>query len=225
MKLTSNSQGGFTLVELMISMVITLVAIMSMLSLFQGISRNSGEAKIGAHLDGQIQNGLLAAHKLLQGAGYGSSGGYGTDLQLITGASLDKDTGNFSGVLLAKASLGNVAPGIAWALLWVNNGSLAGLYAPTQGGLYTLSSGGSVTPLNGSNNSWLQGAALISPPPAAAPNLASSGRVGITMSESSCQPPGLPPGGVNDGAFTVTLNVSGNVAGGMFSSLTCLFNY
>ena len=217
-----DNQNGFSLVELMVTLVVSLVAILSMLSLFQGISRNSTEAKVGARLDGQVQLGLLTAHKLLQGAGYGTGGSYGTDLQLINGATLDEATGTLTGTLVSST---NLTAGTAWALLWRSNGTLAGLHAPATGGLVMLSTSGTATPLTGANNNWAAGTTLIAAPSVTSDNLATSGQVGITVASTNCQPPGLPAGGINNGAFTVTLTANGYAAGATQTATTCLINF
>ncbi|TBW58457.1 hypothetical protein EZI54_03485 [Marinobacter halodurans] len=224
-------QQGFSLVELMVTLLISLVAIISILSLFQGITRNSVEVKVGASLDGDVQLGLLTAHKLLQGAGFSaaanaSSPGYGPDLRLILKAALDKKGGALGGKPVAGASLGAaVEAGTGWALLWRSDGTLEGLYAPATGGLFTLTSTGSATPLTGSNNNWQIGTTLIAPPQVDSANLANSGRVGVTVARSDCQPPGLATAPVNTGRFTVTLAANGYAAGAAQVSTTCLINF
>lgn len=227
----SNRQQGFSLVELMVTLVVSLVAIISILSLFQGITRNSVEVKVGARLDGQVQLGLLTAHKLLQGAGFStatdaSSPGYGTDLLLVSGATLDEETSSLSGSAVANANLGTpVAAGTGWALLWVSDGTLAGLYAPAAGGLFTLDSTGGTTPLTVSGNNWQTGTTLITPPPVDSANLATAGRVGVTLASGDCQPPGLASVPANTGGFTVTLLANSYAAGAAQASTTCLINF
>ncbi|WP_165495733.1 PilW family protein [Marinobacter halodurans] len=223
-------QQGFSLVELMVTLVISLVAIISILSLFQGMTRNSVEVKVGASLDGDVQLGLLTAHKLLQGAGFSSAAdaatpGYGTDLLLISKARLDK-SGAFHGTPVASKSLGTpVKAGAGWALLWRSGDTLEGLYAPAKGGLLTLTATGGATPLTGSSNNWQTNTALIAPPSVDSANLASTGRVGVTLASSSCQPPGLAAESVNTGKFTVTLAANGYAAGAAQVSTTCLVNF
>lgn len=226
----SNRQQGFSLVELMVTLVISLVAIISILSLFQGITRNSVEVKVGARLDGQVQLGLLTAHKLLQGAGFSTatdsaSPSYGTDLLLVSGAALN-ETGALGGSPVTSASLGTpVAAGTGWALLWISDGTLAGLYAPAAGGLFTLNATGGTTPLTVSGNSWQTGTTLITPPSVGAPNLVNAGRVGMTLASSDCQPPGMAAEPFNTGGYTVTITANGYAAGAAQVSTTCLTNF
>lgn len=226
-------QSGFSLVELMVSLVISLVAILSILSLFQGLSRNSTETKFGARLDGQVQLGLLTAHKLLEGAGFDanswSTPNYGNDLLLVQDASVNSEDGTVSGTpvttLSSATTITNTAgTASSWALVWRANGTLMGLYSPTGGGLHTLTStDANLGWTNG--NTWTLGNTVIPAPPANAANLQASGRVSITVTPTACQPAGLQLGTLAGGNVVVTLTATGYAAGAAQSSTTCLINY
>ncbi len=222
---------GFSLVELMVTLVISLVAILSMLSLYQGIGRNNAEARLGARLDGQIQLGLLTAHKLLQGAGFNANGtqtsSYPSDLRLISGAVLNPDdntVGSDSAVIdIAQNSTGSVdSSTTGWALLWRSGNALAGLYAPQGGGLFSLIGNG--TNLGWEDNAWAIDNGLVTLPTIIPPNLAGTGQVTITLTRSACDPIGIPIGSLNGGAYSATLAATGYAAAATRVSTTCLIN-
>lgn len=78
-------QKGFTLVELMVGLVISLLCMAMMMMLFKQITRTGAEAARAAEYDAQLETSLLIVQKLVQNAGYGS------------GASDDVATAAYSG--------------------------------------------------------------------------------------------------------------------------------
>ena len=73
-------QKGFTIIELMVGLVISMLCLMMMLMLFKQISKIGVNAAQDAEYNAQIQTGLLVAQKFVQNAGYGS--GYSHDIKL-----------------------------------------------------------------------------------------------------------------------------------------------
>lgn len=227
----SNRVKGFSLVELLITLVISLVAILSMLSLYQGIGRNNAEAKQGARLDGQIQIALLTAHKHLQGAGFTVNGdqasSYSSDLQLISGAELNKDnkkvSSNSTMINIAQDSTGSIRSSTTgWALLWRSRTSLAGLYAPKGGGLYSLS--GTGTTLSWADDIWTIDSPLIKLPEPVPASFEDAGKVHVQLNRTTCHPLGNQIAGLPGGAYSVTLAVTGYAAAATRTSSTCLIN-
>ncbi|WEN42613.1 hypothetical protein CKCBHOJB_02212 [Thauera sp. GDN1] len=62
---------GFTLVELMVGMVVSMVVVLGMVGVYQTVSRNASEVSLGTKIDSQIFSGMLTVDRILQGAGFG----------------------------------------------------------------------------------------------------------------------------------------------------------
>lgn len=69
-------QKGFTLVELMVGLVISMLCMIMMLMLFKQTTQIGISSSQDAEYDAQIQTGLLVAQKFIQNAGYGSGKTY-----------------------------------------------------------------------------------------------------------------------------------------------------
>lgn len=65
-------QNGFTLVELMVGLVVSMLCMIMMLMLFKQVSQISMSSSQDAEYDAQLQTGLLVAQRFIQNAGYGS---------------------------------------------------------------------------------------------------------------------------------------------------------
>lgn len=74
--------NGFTLIELMIGLLISMLCMIMLLMLFRQISQISVRSSQSAEYDAQIQTGLLVLEKFIQNAGYGS--GLANDIQIGT---------------------------------------------------------------------------------------------------------------------------------------------
>lgn len=66
------NQKGFTLIELMIGLVISVLCMIMMLMLFKQLSHIAISSSQDAENDSQLQTGILVIEKLVQNAGYGS---------------------------------------------------------------------------------------------------------------------------------------------------------
>lgn len=136
-------QSGVSLISLLIGLLISMVALLGMLSLYGTVVKSTVESTRDARIAGERSSALLVAGMQLQGAGYGIEGAaLGDDLLLLAGASLDRDGGSLSsGTTVMGSGDGNT---LIWrirsdgATTWCR-----GLHAPSsagQGGLYLLQS-------------------------------------------------------------------------------------
>lgn len=66
------SKNGFSLVELLITLALSLTTILMMMMLFKQVGRVGISVTQDAELDLQLETGILVAQKLLRGAGYGT---------------------------------------------------------------------------------------------------------------------------------------------------------
>src|SRR5690606_34324502 len=65
-----NVQQGFTLVELLIALVLSIIIILAMLRAFAITGIVTAESSVGAQLDGDLMLGLVATDRILQGIGF-----------------------------------------------------------------------------------------------------------------------------------------------------------
>ena len=101
------SQKGFTLVELMVGLAVSMLCMVMMLMMFKQITRAGADAARAAEYDAQLETSLLIAQKLVQNAGYGS------------GATDDVVVGTFGG---NPALLWRSAPNLASPTTYVCEG-------------------------------------------------------------------------------------------------------
>lgn len=132
-------QSGISLISLMIGLLISMVALLGMLSLYSTIVKSTVQSSRDARVSAERSSTLLVAHRYLQGAGYGiDNASRGTDMLLFAGTTLD-DNSLSGGNIITNANPGNT-------LLWRtqtdgSNMRCSGLHAPSsndQGGLYLL---------------------------------------------------------------------------------------
>ncbi|AJQ97156.1 PilW family protein [Gynuella sunshinyii] len=226
------AQSGFSLIELMVTLVVSLISILAMLTLYQSSGRNSAETKMGAFIDGQVQIGLLAADKLLQGAGYQpfdpsvSVATYGADLLLIKDASIQED-GTVSGTALSKVAMDSAGSAglVGQALIWHANNDgthvYKGIYAPSTGGLWQLTG----QSMSWDSTSWRKGTSLIAVPAVTDGPFQNSGQVTIRLTAANCRPFGVNLGGLG-GIYSVSLQAVGYAASNASQrSQTCLINF
>ena len=235
-------QLGFTLIELMIGMTISLISVLAMLSLYKTSANITAASKLGANIDGQIAAGLLAADRFMQGAGYkggdstASSASYNSDLVLITGAALTGST--LSGT--AYTATPTTIPTAGNALVWLYNASgtyqLQGLYAAPSsagGGLYMLTATVAGSPPSLSTSTTWSGATwtsqvLIAAPAVTIPNATSAGQASISIyssgSTSQCHPFSGAPA-IAGGRYWASLSVTGYAGNSQtLNAVTCLVN-
>lgn len=67
------SQRGFTLIEMLIALTLSIIIILAMLRAFVTIGKVTSEASFGAKTDSGIMLGLIATDRILQGIGYNIS--------------------------------------------------------------------------------------------------------------------------------------------------------
>lgn len=132
----------------MVGMTISLIGLLAMLALYKNLVQQSLTAARRANSDGQIAAGLLTAQIDLQGAGFGvgsgsADGAFGTDLVMLTDASLDGTT--LAGT--AQALGGGAASGNA--IVWGSRPALSSYECSallaSGGGLILLRSQSSCT--------------------------------------------------------------------------------
>lgn len=146
---------GFSLVELMVGLTLSLVVILGLFALYRNATRTTfgpGGAAPSAEVDAQLNNGLLAAQLSLQGAGFGiASASSANHLLLISSATLATASGGVTTLgagtaqPISSATAGN-------ALLWVANPTQAsGTAAYVCQGLVVEPGSRAVYLLQGSN--------------------------------------------------------------------------
>lgn len=62
---------GFTLVELMIGMIVSMIIVLGMVGIYRSVAHNAAEVSLGTKIDNQVFTGMLAVDRILQGAGFG----------------------------------------------------------------------------------------------------------------------------------------------------------
>lgn len=63
--------GGFTLVELMVGILVSMIVVLGMVGVYRTVARNAAEVAIGTKIDNQVFSAMLAVDRILQGAGFG----------------------------------------------------------------------------------------------------------------------------------------------------------
>lgn len=75
------SQRGFTLIEILIALTLSIIIILAMLRAFVTTGKVTAEASVGAQVDSNMMLGLIAADRILQGIGFGDAASYGTNFK------------------------------------------------------------------------------------------------------------------------------------------------
>jgi len=238
MRRNPSGQRGFTMIELMVGLVISLFSVLAMLALYKTAANVTAASKLGANVDGQIAAGLLSADRFMQAAGYkggdttATSAAYNTDVVLISGASLTGST--LSGT--AYTSTPTTTPTSGNALVWLYNASgtyqLQALYAPSTGGLYLLTASVAGAPPTLTTSTTWSGAswtsqALIRPPAVSIPNATSAGvaRISIYSTGASQCLPFSGATATTGGQYFVSLSVIGYAGNSQaLNAVTCLAN-
>lgn len=135
-----NRQMGVSLVSLLIGVLISVIALLGMLTLYGSTMKTTVGSTRDARTAGERSLALLMANVNLQGAGYGiEAAKRSDDLLLLSGTKLDKGGKNFSGgVVVSGEGEGNT---LVWKTKVEGNTLCSGLYAPSEaekGGLYLL---------------------------------------------------------------------------------------
>lgn len=75
------SQRGFTLIEILIALTLSIIIILAMLRAFVTTGKVTAEASLGAQSDSSMMLGLIAVDRILQGIGFGDASSYGTNFK------------------------------------------------------------------------------------------------------------------------------------------------
>lgn len=220
--MTRAPQAGTSLISMMIGLVISSVAILGLMSVFQAVAHSTANAKDASSNDDQLTSSLLRAGMSLQDAGYGISAPvFNTHIVLLTGAALSAPVAGgqtFSSGTVA--AIGNTTPN---AVVWtrqISGGAIecAGLYAPAVGGLQSLNAATCTNATDWSALSWKVSTMVESP---ATNQFRSVIRFTAAAPAAGCQPYGITTTG---GLYTVSLSTT-NSAGVTIPSLYCLLNF
>jgi Tfp pilus assembly protein PilW len=133
--MNKNRQQGFSLINLMVGLIISVVVTLGLLSVYRNSIQVTYQATTRTVDDSQLSALLIRTGATIQDAGYGiTTPVYGTHFVAISGATL-------SGTALSgtAAALGNQANAVVWAMLTGATTQCAGFYAPASGGLMYLS--------------------------------------------------------------------------------------
>lgn len=135
-------QAGISLISLMIGLLISMIAVLGMMSLYNTLVKSTVQSTRDARIAGERSAAILVASRQLLGAGYGIDATRNDELLLLTETTLtlDGDRGSLTGGSVV------VGDGEGNALIWRArpdglNTWCSGLYAPPsseQVGLYLL---------------------------------------------------------------------------------------
>lgn len=234
MRLTRFKQRGVSLVELLVGMLLSMLAIIAMLSLYRTTTGTTAESRVGVQTEARIATGLLTADKLLKSAGYFEPAASGTtpvpvypaDLLLLEKVSIASG-GNTAVALNTEPAAGTVlrpTSGFGQAILWRNrdaSGSYRyeGLYAPQDGGLWRITGSGMTI------DSWRKEEVLLTSPDAGSSQLQSAGQttIGLSHAASKCRPFGI--GAASGGKYSVILSTRSFSGSQLIDSQSCLVNF
>ncbi|QLB59747.1 prepilin-type N-terminal cleavage/methylation domain-containing protein [Acinetobacter indicus] len=88
------SQRGFTLIEILIALTLSIIIILAMLRAFVTTGKVTAEASLGAQSDSSMMLGLIATDRILQGIGFGDTSSYGTNFKAYKFEENGSDTYN-----------------------------------------------------------------------------------------------------------------------------------
>jgi prepilin-type N-terminal cleavage/methylation domain-containing protein len=208
-------QRGVTLIELLIGLLLSSIAIAGMLLTFRSTLQVTARANPAAIADGERIAALLRTHLLLQKAGYG------VDTSDIDTLVLGMDDLSWDGSGLQSGSTG-----LGSSLIWSSDSNLdgvvecEGIVPSTGGGLVFVRADCANAATWQSAQNWV-GVDLVAPPSPEMPEAA----LAVTMDGSACSPVG-----VGDPAADVLQGVTATVditlsTGVVVSSSTCLYNF
>ncbi|WP_435337065.1 PulJ/GspJ family protein [Acinetobacter sp. LH3_13] len=120
------SQRGFTLIEILIALTLSIIIILAMLRAFVTTGKVTAEASLGAQSDSSMMLGLIATDRILQGIGFGDTSSYGTNLKAYKLEENGSDTYNVTASSTDNAEylVWKVATDKCQALRNVSNGLL-----------------------------------------------------------------------------------------------------
>jgi hypothetical protein len=229
-------QTGSSLIALLVGLLISMIVVLAMMLVYRNTLQTVVVTSEGARSEGERVSGLLAAHMMLQDAGYGVS-----DLSINAMLVPLGGTPALNGSTLTGTALG-IPANQARALVWTkgfdldNNGEIEtfrceGLLADANGALLRLSSAANC----GNASTQWNVIAWTATPLILDARLGFDGEqrtltfsVNLLASGSECQPFGIGSGDINGptGSLVVTLSYPLNVTGvsQTMQSSTCLVN-
>ncbi len=102
-----SSQYGISLLEILISLALSIIIILAMLRAFVTTGKVTAESSLGAKVDSNIMLGFITADRILQGMGFelsDTTAGYGTNFRILdqagTAVNLDATTKRATGKFL-----------------------------------------------------------------------------------------------------------------------------
>lgn len=218
MQHTYNYQKGMSLLSLMIGLLISMIAILGMMSLFNTAVKNTTQSSRDARITGERTSGLLVANMHLQSAGYGvSNTSRASHLLLLSGATMSNK--RISGTTLGGDGTGN-------ALIWQNNpgaqNQCTGLYAPAgtdEKGLYELTVKNCTSIADAVAGDWEVRRLIFDKKDIQNP-LAVTIKLTTHDAASPCKSFGI----AGAGSVSITLNAA-EASGQTIDSTTCLLNF
>ena len=214
-------QQGVTLISLMVGLLISMVALLGMMSLYSTVVQSTTQSTRDARIAGERSAALLLASRQLLGAGFGIvDTTYGKDLLLKVGGSLDTDDRLSGGTSVAIGNEGNTLiwrwisqPGEVGEKRWCG-----GLHvqpsSSEQAGLYMLQPQTCNTVTD--PESWEVRPLLIDNSDAAGESIP----ITITIEDGDCSVLGIAGGG----QVSVSLRTEDHSSNEIIST-TCLINF
>lgn len=213
-----HQQNGATLLSLMIGLLISMIAILGMMSLFNTAVKNTTQSSRDARITGERTSGLLVANMHLQSAGYGLTNTNRTEhLLLLSSATLNDK--RISGTTVSSDGVGN-------ALVWQNKpgaqSQCTGLYAPNgdnEKGLYELTAKNCTSITEAVAGNWEVRRLIFDKKDIQNP-LALTIHLTTHDAASPCKGFGI----AGAGSISITLNAQ-EASGQQLDSTTCLLNF
>lgn len=98
------SQRGFSLIEILIALTLSIIIILAMLRAFATTGKVTAEASLGAKVDSHIVLGLITTDRILQGLGYGLTNPTHADFKVLNAAGSEVTDGQPGKFLVWKVS-------------------------------------------------------------------------------------------------------------------------
>ncbi len=215
------SQTGTSLISMMIGLVISSIAVLGLMSVFQAVAHSTASARDASSNEDQLTSSLLRAGMSVQDAGFGIAGPlFNTHMVLITRAVLSSPSANGARTLSGSvAAVGSAANAVVWTRKIAGGATeCAGLYAPAGGGLQTLNATACTDATEWGTLAWSATTMIESP---ATNQFRSVISFKATATPAGCQPYGITATG---GVYTISLDTT-NSAGLATASLYCLLNF
>ncbi|WP_193907497.1 PilW family protein [Cellvibrio polysaccharolyticus] len=218
MQLTKNRQTGMSLLSLMIGLLISMIAILGMMSLFSNSVKTTTQSSRDARITGERASGLLIAGIHLQSAGYGVVNANRSEhLQLLSAAT--RTDNRVAGTPIGNDGTGNV---LIWQVQPAAQSRCAGLYAPSgdaEKGLYELVEKDCASISDASASDWEFRRLIFD-----TQDIQTLLAVTITLTTHDITTPCRGFGVAGAGSISITLNAA-EASGQTLNSTTCLLNF